>query len=238
MLPKVTIVIPFYNDPYIDQAIVSALNQTYEHLEIIVVDDGSTVHQEKITPFLERIHYIGKANGGTASALNYGIRMSSGEYIVWLSSDDLFYPHKIARQVEFMLQHRSSISHTAFDLINELSQVVEPGVGARYPSMREFVRSFHISNPVNGCTVMLRRDLLDRIGWFNEKQRFTQDYDLWVRALLAGVTIHYLDESLTMYRWHGQMGTMLNQPRIQKEVRMVQMRYRKRLRRLVRSIHY
>src|SRR5689334_17046366 len=102
VLPLVTIVIPFYNCAYIDQAVQSALNQTYKPLEIIVVDDGSTRHADRLTPYLPYISYMGKANGGTATALNHGIRNASGEYIAWLSSDDLFYPDKIAHQVAFM----------------------------------------------------------------------------------------------------------------------------------------
>ena len=78
--PKVTIVIPFYNDPYVREAVDSALLQTYENLEIIVVDDGSTSHSDKLDSYGERIYYLGKANGGTASALNYGFRYASGDY--------------------------------------------------------------------------------------------------------------------------------------------------------------
>ncbi|MGO4274414.1 glycosyltransferase family 2 protein, partial [Paenibacillus sp. TAF58] len=80
MQPKVSIIIPFYNCPYIDQAIASAIGQTYANVEIIVVDDGSTIHADKIGPFKDRVYYLGKANGGTASALNHGIRYASGEY--------------------------------------------------------------------------------------------------------------------------------------------------------------
>jgi teichuronic acid biosynthesis glycosyltransferase TuaG len=241
MLPKVSIIIPFYNDPYVDLAITSALNQSYANVEVIIVDDGSTIHRERAAMFAGfggRVHYLGKANGGTGSALNHGIRLSSGEYIAWLSSDDMFYPHKIARQVDFMIQHQSSISYTAFDQINEVNQVVKQGEAARYPSMREFVRAFQLCCPINGCTVMFRRDLLGRVGFFDEKLRFTQDYDYWIRVLLTGATIHFLDEPLTQYRWHGQMGTMLHQPRILNEVKLIQKKYRKQLFRLVRSIHY
>lgn len=238
MLPKVSIIIPFYNDPYVDQAINSAINQTYENLEVIVVDDGSTVHQDRVGPFAGRVHYLGKSNGGTASALNHGLRMSTGDYVAWLSSDDLFHPHKIARQVDFMTQHRSSISFTAFDQIDETGQVVKQGEAARYPSMREFIRAFQICCPINGCTVMFRRDMIKRAGFFDEKLRYTQDYDYWIRVLLSGATIHFLDEPLTLYRWHNQMGTMLYQPHILAEVRQVQNRYRKRLGRLVRLTHH
>ena len=63
MEPKVSIVIPFYNCAYIEQAVHSALNQTYPHIEVIVVDDGSTKHVEKLKPFMDRITYVRKENG-------------------------------------------------------------------------------------------------------------------------------------------------------------------------------
>lgn len=101
-MEKVSIIIPFYNCQYVEKAIESALNQTYQNIEVIVVDDGSTKYIERITPYLDSIHYIQKKNGGTASALNTGIRYATGEYFAWLSSDDLFKPDKISKQLKFM----------------------------------------------------------------------------------------------------------------------------------------
>ena len=75
MMPTVTIVIPFYNCQYIQQALESAVQQTYPAVEIIVVDDGSTQYSHLIAPYMNRVYYMGKSNGGTASALNHGICM-------------------------------------------------------------------------------------------------------------------------------------------------------------------
>lgn len=63
MRPKVSVVIPFYNCPYIEHALQSALSQSWEPYEIIIVDDGSHAHSNLITPYLSRIHYLGKGNG-------------------------------------------------------------------------------------------------------------------------------------------------------------------------------
>ncbi len=238
MLPRVTIVIPFYNDPYVEQAISSALGQTYPNLEVIVVDDGSTLYQDRINPYVSRIHYLGKANGGTASAINHGVRMSSGDYIAWLSSDDLFYPHKIARQLAFMQQHNSLLSFTAFDQINEWGHVTAHAQAVRYPSQSEFIRAFATCDPINGCTVMFKKELVARVGVFDESLRYTQDYEYWIRALLSGVPIHFLDEPLTKYRWHDQMGTMRFKPHILAEVQAVQNTFRHRLEALALATPY
>ncbi|MEW9700289.1 glycosyltransferase [Paenibacillus sp. SI8] len=236
MNPKVSIVIPFYNDPYIEPSIVSALSQTYPNIEIIVVDDGSTQHQEKINPFLTRVHYLGKANGGTASALNHGIRMASGEYIAWLSSDDMFYPDKVERQLRFMLSEHSAISFTAFDEIDAYNNVTGRHVGVQFANYPAFVRSFVSCDPINGCTVMMKKELFSYIGLFDEGLPYTQDYDLWIRTLLGRVPIHYLDAPLTMYRWHGEMGTKKHWQDILNEIAHIQTKYRGRLLQYVHEI--
>ncbi|MCY9694376.1 glycosyltransferase [Paenibacillus alginolyticus] len=229
MYPKVSIIIPFYNDPYIEQSIVSALGQTYPNIEIIVVDDGSTMHQEKINPFLTRVHYLGKANGGTASALNYGIRMASGQYVAWLSSDDMFYPDKIERQLIFMLNHQSLISYTAFDEVDAYNNVIGRHKGTNFANQAELVRAFISYDPINGCTVMVNKDLVSSLGFFNEALPYTQDYDMWIRALLRRTPIHYYDVPLTLYRWHGEMGTKKHWPAILDEIGHIQAHYRDRL---------
>ncbi|NRF95266.1 glycosyltransferase [Paenibacillus frigoriresistens] len=233
MYPKVSIIIPFYNCPYIDQAIVSALGQTYPNIEIIVVDDGSTMYADKIQPFLTRIHYLGKANGGTASALNHGIRIASGQYIAWLSSDDLFYPDKIERQLRFMMAHHSSISFTAFDQIDAYNNITGRMLGPQFANVIDFYHSFLTCDPVNGCTVMMKKEILNYIGFFDESLPYTHDYELWIRVILGRIYFHYLYEPLLMYRWHGQMGTMKHRPAIELEVEFIQQKYRPALQQLI-----
>lgn len=227
--PKVSIVIPFYNCSYIDQAIASALAQTYPNIEIIVVDDGSTIHADKIDPFLDRVYYLGKANGGTASALNYGIRKATGKYVVWLSSDDLFYPNKIEKQLAFMEKNQAWISYTSFDEIDEHHRFLNLSAGMRFRNYRDFITCWLKHDPINGCTVMIQKGLFDRVGYFDETLPYTHDYDLWIRFILNGVPIHFLDESLTKYRWHEAMGTKKHWPEIEMEIAAIQKRYRSQL---------
>ncbi|WP_416294247.1 glycosyltransferase [Paenibacillus illinoisensis] len=229
MNPKASVVIPFYNCPYVQQAIHSAINQTYTNVEIIVVDDGSTRHAELLQPYLPYIYVLGKSNGGTASALNHGIRHASGDYVVWLSSDDLLYPDKIRYQVEFMQRENVLASHTNFHYINEHSAVTKLHGGAEPMADVEWLRRFVGGNPVNGCTVMIRKDLFGAVGLFDELLPYTHDLDLWLRILLNGYRFPYLNEPLTAYRWHGGMGSVRHAETIGREASMVWSRYREPL---------
>jgi len=225
--PRVSIIIPFYNDPYVREAVESALSQTYPDVEVIVVDDGSTKHAELLKPYEGRICYLGKSNGGTASALNHGIRYASGEYVAWLSSDDFFYPDKVRKQLASMRSADAWIGHTGFDSIDGRGRYTQfaimPPAGA-HDLLRAFVRS----NPVNGCTVMMRKALFDRIGPFDERQTFTHDLDYWYRVMLAGFPFHLTPEPLTAYRWHEDMGTMRNKERIERETKALFGKYERR----------
>ena len=102
-LPKISVIIPVYNGQnYLREAIDSVFTQTYKNYEMIVVDDGSTDKTwEMIQSYGSHLYGIQKENGGVASALNCGIRHASGEYIAWLSHDDLFLPNKLERQVDY-----------------------------------------------------------------------------------------------------------------------------------------
>ena len=103
MKPLVSIIIPLYNGSnYIEQAIQCALQQDYENTEILIINDGSTdqgLGRDICLKYSDRIRYFEKPNGGCASALNYGIRNAKGQFISWLSHDDLYQPNKISYQV-------------------------------------------------------------------------------------------------------------------------------------------
>ncbi|MDR1180166.1 MAG: glycosyltransferase [Spirochaetales bacterium] len=104
--PLVSIVIPVYNGAnYMREAIDSALTQTYDNCEVIVVNDGSDdggATDNIARSYGDRIRYFAKENGGVATALNLGIREMQGEYFSWLSHDDVYLPYKIERQIDFM----------------------------------------------------------------------------------------------------------------------------------------
>lgn len=223
--PLVSVIVPFYNCPFVSQCLDSILTQTYAPVEIVVIDDGSTAHMEQLTPYMSRIRYIRKANGGTASALNVGILAAQGEYIAWLSSDDRMKPNKLARQVAYMRQHQALICCTDFDLIDAHNNVLHPALAAKFPSARLFIEALLHYCPINGSTIMMHRSLPPAIGLFDESLLCVQDYEYWIRVHLARVDFHYLNESLTWYRWHGGMGTQRMKERSDHEFAVVRDRY-------------
>ncbi|MCR8645190.1 glycosyltransferase [Paenibacillus sp. N1-5-1-14] len=225
MAPLVSVIIPFYNCPYVDQAIASALNQTYPHVEVIVIDDGSTKYANLIKPYRKRVHYIGKANGGTGSALNYGINLAQGEYVVWLSADDRFQPDKISRQLHFMLARQSVISFTNYDAIDKHNRVFNRELIPHFSSDIELYENFLRNTTINGCTVMVKKQLFASVGLFNEHLRYTQDLDMWLRIILSGHRFDFLDESLVLYRFHDEMGTQKNQGPLMSELAAVRSQY-------------
>jgi teichuronic acid biosynthesis glycosyltransferase TuaG len=221
---KISIIIPFYNCPFVDQAIKSALNQTYKNIEVIVVDDGSTQHVEKVEPFKNRIRYIRKANGGTASALNMGMRHATGKYFAWLSSDDMFVTNKIERQLAFMQQVGALVSYTAFNSINANNKVINQ-IRSRQMSRNKLIRQLLSGCPINGCTVVADIDLIKRVGMFDESFKYAQDYEMWCRLILHS-NIYYLDEVLVLYRVHSSMGTAKHAGGVAKEAGIVKNKYK------------
>lgn len=229
--PLVSIVIPTFNCPYIAYAIESALNQSYPRTEVIVVNDGSTKYIEKIKPYFNKIKYIEKNNGGTGSALNTGIKHAHGEYFTWLSSDDLYDSNKVSKQVAFMRSVGAYASYTACYHINE-KNIITRRSGVGYPTKSKFYKAMLQGNVINGCTVMLRKTVFDKVGIFNESLRCTQDYDLWCR-ILQHFDFHYLDVPLVSYRIHSQMGTKKLGNVIATERTLIQQKYKEVLKRLI-----
>lgn len=203
-LPQVSVIIPVYNqEKYIKECVDSVINQSYSNIEIIVVDDGSTDKTPDILrTYGDKIKYIRQENQGPSSAVNKGIRSANGSLICWLGSDDLYMPNKIERQVEF-LQNDQSISVVYSDYItidsygNEINKV-----HISHPSQEKFTRMLLIRNFINGSTVMMRRECLDNVGFYDENLGADPDGDMWFRLLKNGYKFGHIPEPLVKYRWH------------------------------------
>lgn len=227
-MEKVSIIIPFYNCKYVDKAIESALGQTYKNIEVIVVDDGSTRYVEKVSPYFSSIRYIKKGNGGTASALNLGIKNATGEYFAWLSSDDLYQPEKIAKQLDFMKKVGARVSYSPYFIINEKGEIINQ-INKYYPNKISLIKTAFKYCPVNGCTVVAKMDIFTEIGLFDQSLKYANDYDMWCRMILH-YDFFYINEPLVLYRQHDEMGTKKHSKAIALETKVVKKRYNKQLR--------
>lgn len=214
MNPLVSIIIPVYNgERFIEETLGSVHNQTYSGLECIIVDDGSKDKtMSLIASFLydKRFSYVYQDNAGAASALNAGIRLSSGKYIAWLSADDVFMPDKIEMQVEMMEMMRErkvicDMTYSDFEIINEEGIHIE-NVRVNPPSDGNMFRQVLLQNIINGSSVVMRRDVFDIIGYFREDIPVDVDGDMWLRMLGNEMCIEHIPQVLLKYRKHsGQL---------------------------------
>ncbi|MBX6378897.1 MAG: glycosyltransferase, partial [Clostridia bacterium] len=199
-------VIPVYNhEAFVAEAIESALHQTYRDLEVIVVDDGSTDGTPaKVAAFAGRIRSFRKPNGGTASALNLGIREARGEFIAWLSSDDVFLPEKIAAQVALLDAHPEvGLCYTDFYVVDATGRITGEQKCASLPSREAWTRALlQFGCLINGSTTLIRRSCFDAVGLFDEELLQSHDYDLWVR-LSVHTLFGHVPRPLVKYRVHG-----------------------------------
>lgn len=213
--PFVSIVIPVYNGVnYLQQAIDSALAQTYAHVEVIVINDGSDdngLTESIAKSYGDKIKYHYKPNGGVATALNAGIRLASGDYISWLSHDDLYHTNKIERQIAFLLSQPSAnvvpySDYEAVDADNNFIRTVKlADADAADPRQAFIILLFKSS--VHGCSLLLPKKCFTEVGYFAENLRTTQDYDLWFKLLKNGYEFRHMPEVLISSRWHKEQGT-------------------------------
>lgn len=207
---KVSIVIPTFNaEKYLPECVESALNQTYKEKEVIVVDDGSTDNSlEVLRKYEGRITIISKKNGGTASALNTGIKKMSGEWFKWLSADDALYPNaleELISEAKKLKNKKKYILYSNYDIINEkgkkIRQFIEPDYNNFSPFDANVILLDHYVG--NGTTSLIHKSALDEFGFFDETIGYGEDYELWLRfCLLYGCRLHLVPKILARYRVH------------------------------------
>jgi len=207
-LPKISIIIPVYNgQKYLREAIESVFAQTYKNYELIVVDDGSNDRTcDVIQSYGSRLCGIPKENGGVASALNCGLQRASGDYIAWLSHDDLFLPNKLERQVDYLKRFAQfKACYTDYDIIDENGNVIQEVKTPWFPR-QEALRILFGMAYINGSTMMIERSCFEKIGLFSEHLNYTQDTEMWLR-LLRHFEIGRVPEILGKWRNHSSQGS-------------------------------
>lgn len=206
--PVVSVIVPVYNgDKYIEACLQSILQQDYPNLEVIVVDDGSTDQTAaRVSGFGSSVVYVRQNNSGSAVARNLGVKMARGEFIAFNDGDDLWAPHRLKQQVDFL---RSQTEYQAvcgrfmavpdeFSLEDASRQAYQPDVvvdprksGWTYLRLLE-TSIYHID------TVLVSKSAMSTIK-FNPDYRRGQDFDFWLQ-LLHVTPIAQLDNLYAFYR--------------------------------------
>ena len=201
---KVSVIIPFFKRvDWLIEAVQSVLDQTYKDVEIIVVNDGSN---EDITEFLklygDKIIYIFKENGGAASARNVGLNFSSGDYIAFLDSDDVWLPDKLEKQISFMEDINAVWSHTGYyNWYPEYKKLISKNNFSDYGDV--YIKSF-ISLRAPTSAIVIRKDCLTTHSEFRfpEDMKHSEDGALWSKIAFY-YPLALLKEPLVKIRQRG-----------------------------------
>lgn len=207
--PRVSIIVPVYNGSrFLAEALDSAVAQTFENLEIVVVDDGSD--DEGATARIgnayasahENITYVYQINRGVAAALNTGIATMSGELFCWLSHDDRFEPTKTEEQVAFYdrLGDPRALIFSDWIQIDENGREIERVALDHQAFLRTPLLAL-VAARINGCTVLCHKSTIQGAGGFDGEKRYAQDYYLWTRLRQSAHFFH-MPKPLLRYRVH------------------------------------
>lgn len=212
MTPTVSVIIPSYNhERFVKECIDSVLSQTFQDFEIVITDDNSTDRTvEIIRSFGDpRIKlFVNTENRGACITSNNCIRHSKGRYIAMLSSDDAWYPEKLAVQVKYLEDHpRIAAVFGKVDWIDEngdlikhegfpFKDVFEVKNKTRYEWLGHF---FKYGNCLCHPSSLIRKEFYDEVGWLNPSFANLPDFDLWIRLCLK-YDIHILDQRLIKFR--------------------------------------
>lgn len=188
------------------RAIASVLAQTYRHLELIVVDDGSTEGtREVVERFGAQVMLITQAHAGVYAARNRALRHARGELVAFIDSDDAWLSDKLAAQVPLMRQPEVGL------VFGDAVHVAAPHDGAARTGMTSFrvapprrgraAERFAWSNFVPTCTVLVRRSCLEETGDFSEASELSADYLAWFRIALRH-ELDYVDRAVAEYTVH------------------------------------
>ena len=197
MTPTVSIIIPTFNRlSFLKSAMASVFNQTYQHFELIVVDDGSTDGTTGFMTDYPGVRYVYQRNKGVSAARNRGIKLAKGALICFLDSDDTWHKKKLEQQVNaFESDPSLTVCYTNETWIKDGLFFNQHKHHQKYSGwIFEKALPLCIISP---SSVMIKKEVFSEIGGFDEALEVCEDYDLWLR-LTARHPVLFLDEALTI----------------------------------------
>lgn len=212
-LPKVSVIMPVYNgDKYIKEAIDSILAQTFTDFELIIINDGSTDQSVRIIESYTdaRIKLVqNDKNMGLSITRNKGLRLAQGEYIANLDCDDVTYPTRLEKQVDFLDRNTDyGLIGSYIETVDKNGQIIENSTWSFPASAQEIPTILFFANYFAQSATMIRKSALPTT-LYREDLPPAEDYDLWIR-IAEKSKVWNLQEVLTQIRNHGENTSIIN----------------------------
>jgi glycosyltransferase involved in cell wall biosynthesis len=199
--PRISVVTCSYNQgAFLEETIRSVLLQGYPDLEYVIIDGGSTDESVEIirryAPWLS--FWVSEPDEGQSEALSKGFARSTGDILAWLNSDDIYCRGALSSVGSYYQQHpETGLLYGDSEVIDADGAVIE-----RLKGQQTDVESLLVRNVIPQPSAFFSRRAFDKAGGINTKLHFIMDYELWVRMVLQGTTLHYVPELLSRFRWY------------------------------------
>ena len=203
----ISVIMSVYNgETYLRESVESILKQTFKDFEFIIINDGSTDNSlsilEEYAKKDERIKIINQKNMGLTKSLNKAIKLSKGKYIARQDADDISDIYRFEKQLKFIKNTNCKIVGTNYNIVDEKLNIISK---RRIGHKKLLWLYFIISNQIAHGSVLMEKDFILDIGLYNENIKYSQDYELWSRALAYDKkSICVLDEFLYTLRKHSK----------------------------------
>lgn len=199
--PRISIITPSYNQAqFLEETILSVLNQAYPNLEYIIIDGGSTDNSVKIIKKYAGIlsYWISESDMGQSNGINKGLLRATGDILAYINSDDIYLPGIFKYIARYYMDNPKCYISTGNDYI------INTKSGILYYQHDRFFRKSEIEAGVNRIrqhTVFWRREVYKKVGLFNEKLHYSMDFEYWLRASRY-FKFHHIDKPIACYRLH------------------------------------
>ena len=209
MSELVSVIIPVYNSAqFLKESIESIINQTYQNIEIICVNDGSTDNSlEILKQYSNKITILSQENNGLASALNAGIKQMNGKWFKWFSPDDVMYPYTIETLVDMARKNSDTIVYSDWEMIDEKGKKLRYFHESNYNELSNFEYNIRLldGQQINVNTTLIPTSLFEKCSMRELDDPIAIDYDFFLcSALLYGIKFHLITKSLIKYRIHSK----------------------------------
>ncbi len=224
-IPIISVAMPVFNgEKYLEQAIDSILNQSFEEFEFIIINDGSTDNSLKILQEYQksdsRIILVSRENRNLATTLNEIIDLASGKWIARMDQDDIAMPFRFERQLHWLDQTNADICGSWVQRFGTKDNRI-----VKFHENDELIKAEMLfASPFAHPSVMMKTEYLKKLRYDSEFEK-AEDYDLWVRSVQAGCKMTNVPEVLIRYRVHSDQITTRTYSIVQLQAQKIRQKY-------------